>query len=90
MIFRLAILLACAGAVGLAVPKMRADDWPQWGRDASRNIVSDEKDLPVSFDPGKTTPDGSAIDMSTTRNVRWVARLGASDLRGVLLLPDPG
>ena len=76
MKFRLTIVLACAGAVGLAAPAAWADDWPQWGCDASRNMVSDEIGLPVSFSPGETRPDGSAIDMATTRNVRWVTRLG--------------
>jgi len=76
MVIRSEIVLACAGAMGLGAPAARAEDWPQWGRDASRNMVSDEIGLPVSFSPGKTTPDGSAVDMSTTRNVRWLARLG--------------
>lgn len=39
-------------------------DQPQWGRGGSRNMVSDEKGLPDSFDP------------ATGRNIRWVARLG--------------
>ena len=51
-------------------------DWPQFaGRDC-RNMVSDEKDLPDSFTPGTKKEDGSGFDMATTRNVRWIARLG--------------
>jgi len=39
-------------------------------------MVSDEKGLPASFDPGQRLRDGSGIDMATTKNVRWVAKLG--------------
>jgi len=74
MMIRSGILLAFVGVAASCAPAARADDWPQWGRDASRNMVSDEIGLPVSFDPGKTTPDGSAIDIPTTRNVRWPSR----------------
>ena len=40
-------------------------------------MVSDEKGLPESFVPGKKRPDGSGIDLATTENVKWVARLGS-------------
>jgi len=51
-------LLAGAGPV-------HAADQPQWGRAWSRNMVSDERGLPASFDP------------QTGRNVKWTARLGS-------------
>ena len=54
-----------------------AEDWPQWGGRDGRNMVSEEKGLPDSFVPGKKRPDGSGIDPATTKNVRWVARLGS-------------
>src|ERR1035438_9885527 len=41
-----------------------ADDEPQWGRAWSRNMVSDERGLPDSFDP------------ATGRNIKWFAELG--------------
>jgi outer membrane protein assembly factor BamB len=43
-----------------------AADQPQWGARYSRNLVSDELNLPESFDP------------ETGRNVRWVVELGSS------------
>jgi len=55
----------------------RAADWPQWGGHDDRNMVSCEKGLPDDFVPGQKKPDGSGIDMTTTRNVKWVARLGS-------------
>jgi len=41
-----------------------AADQPQWGQAWSRNMVSEEKGLPDSFDP------------KTGRIVKWSARLG--------------
>jgi len=54
-----------------------AADWPQWGGRDWRNMVSDEKGLPDSFEPGKKGSQGQGIDPQTTRNVRWTARLGS-------------
>src|SRR6266849_4907237 len=54
-----------------------AGDWPMWGHDSSRNMVSDEKGLPVSFVAGQFKSGSEEIDMATTKNVRWVAKLGS-------------
>ena len=43
-----------------------AADQPQWGRAWTRNLVSEEKHLPDSFDP------------ETKQNVRWVVDLGTN------------
>src|SRR4051812_3270927 len=53
-----------AGCLVIAAPAVAADQ-PQWGRAWSRNMTSDEKGLPDSFDP------------ATKRNVKWVAELGS-------------
>jgi outer membrane protein assembly factor BamB len=55
----------------------RGGDWPQWGGGPTRNMSSDAKNLPVSFGPGKPKPNTRQIDMSTTRNVKWVVVLGS-------------
>ena len=52
-------------------------DWPSWGRNAHRNLYSPEKGLPASFDPGKFKKGTEDIDMATTKNVRWAAKLGS-------------
>lgn len=51
-------------------------DQPQWGEYGTRNNVSPEKGLPEWFDPGQVDPATGNIDLKTTRNVKWVARLG--------------
>ena len=88
----LLLALALAGA-------LHAADYPQWGGGNTRNMVSDEKGLPIDFDPGKKygpkaapkaagrlrpnaeaankAPGAEDIDMSTTKNCLWVAKLGS-------------
>jgi len=88
------LLLALALAATL-----NAADYPQWGGGNTRNMVSDEKGLPIDFDPGKKygpkaapkeagrlrpnaetankAPGAEDIDMSTTKNCLWVAKLGS-------------
>jgi outer membrane protein assembly factor BamB len=64
--------------LGLVAFTAAADDWPAWGgSDAGRNMYSPEKGLPVSFEPGKAKAGGEEIDPATTRNVKWVAKLGS-------------
>jgi len=53
-----------------------AADWPRWGGHDDCNMISGEKDLPATFVPGTKSPQGAGIDIRTTRNVKWVARLG--------------
>ena len=48
----------------LSLSTLHAADAPQWGQAWTRNMVSAERGLPDSFDPG------------TARNIRWVAKLG--------------
>ncbi|MBN1591180.1 MAG: PQQ-binding-like beta-propeller repeat protein [Pirellulales bacterium] len=74
------LCLACV-VLGLFVfPAAQAAsaDWPQWGGHDARNLVSDERGLADSFEPGKRDPETRDIDASTTRNVKWVARLGSA------------
>ena len=85
------ILLALGGLASL-----NAADWPQWGGKNTRNMVSEEKSLPIDFSPGKklgvkappktagrlradqqAAPTAEDVDMSTTKNCLWVAKLGS-------------
>jgi outer membrane protein assembly factor BamB len=66
-------------ALGLAsLVTVRAEDWPRWGgNDPGRNMYSAAKGLPDSFEPGKFKPNSEEIDLATTKNVKWVAKLGS-------------
>lgn len=55
-----------------------AQDWPQWGgNDPGRNMYSPARGLPDRFEPGKAKPGTEEIDLATTKNVKWVAKLGS-------------
>jgi outer membrane protein assembly factor BamB len=59
--------------------KVQAEDWPQWGRNAQRNMVAEERGLPARFEPGKRKRDRLGVDLNTAKNVKWVARLGSEN-----------
>jgi len=61
----------------LAATSLNAADWGQWGGRETRNMVSDEKGLPSTFVPGKKKAGSEDIDMTTTKNCLWVAKLGS-------------
>ncbi|HEV7868121.1 MAG TPA: PQQ-binding-like beta-propeller repeat protein [Chthoniobacteraceae bacterium] len=55
-----------------------AQDWPQWGgNDPGRNMYSPATGIPAEFNPGKFKPNSEEIDRSTTKNVKWVEKLGS-------------
>lgn len=64
-------------ALGALATAGWAADWPFWGRDSSRNMVSEETGIPDDFDPGKYKENSEEIDMATTRNIKWIAKLGS-------------
>jgi outer membrane protein assembly factor BamB len=76
---RFGLVWVVLGSVGLLLgpQPVRSADSPRWGGRDDSNMVSDEKGLPESFVPGKKRSDGSGIDLATTENVKWVARLGS-------------
>ncbi len=53
-----------------------ADDWPVWGKDKSRNMVSEETGICFDFEPGELKVD-ETVDLSTTKNIKWVGKLGS-------------
>jgi len=71
------IVLAVAGCV-FWTSIGPAADWPRWGGQDSGNMVSDAKGLPDGFVPGSKSPSGGGIDLATTRNVKWTAKLGSA------------
>ena len=67
--FLLVVFAVCAAPA--------AQDWPQWGRDASRNMVSPVTGIPDVIAPGKFKKDSEEIDLATTKNVKFVLKLGS-------------
>ena len=63
------------GIVLLTAPAF-GGDWPQWGHDNSRNMVAPDKGLPETFDPGKAKEGAEELELATTKNVKWVAKVG--------------
>ncbi|MDQ3813794.1 MAG: PQQ-binding-like beta-propeller repeat protein [Armatimonadota bacterium] len=75
MLIRLCIISILS--LGMLPPIVFAADWPMWGRTSARNMVSPETNLPTSFDPGKTKEGSEEIDLATTKNMKWVVKLGS-------------
>ncbi len=77
-----------AGALEQAAMALlpKREDWPAWGgNDPGRNMYSAAKGLPDRFDPGKLIAGTEQVDMATTRNVRWVAKLGSQSYGNVVV-----
>lgn len=62
----------------LALPGTHAGDWPMWGGSPSRNMVAvGASGLPDDIVSGKLLPKSETIDPKSTKNVRWVSKLGS-------------
>jgi outer membrane protein assembly factor BamB len=73
-------LAATALTVTLTFPVTRAlaRDWPMWGGTPTRNMVAPEaKGIPDDISSGKFLPKTETIDPKSTKNVKWVAKLGS-------------
>ena len=68
------MLLTMSAGLGLA--GLNADDWSQWGGTTSRNMISRDT-IPAEFEPGEFVKGTEEVDMATTKNCRWVAKLGS-------------
>lgn len=55
----------------------RAEDWKQWGRTDHKNMYSPAKGLPDKFDPGSFKRGSEEVDLATTKNVKYVVKLGS-------------
>ncbi|MFM7751483.1 MAG: PQQ-binding-like beta-propeller repeat protein [Opitutaceae bacterium] len=69
--------LALLVAASLAVPALRAGEWPMWGGTPSRNMVAVAQGIPDDIHSGKFIPKTETIDPKTTKNVKWVVKLGS-------------
>ncbi|MGC8829301.1 MAG: PQQ-binding-like beta-propeller repeat protein [Verrucomicrobiia bacterium] len=89
MLFNLRYLLAWLALLIIEfLPQINSfcGDWNRWGGpDNSGNMYSAEKNTPVEFDPGKLKQGSDDIDFSTTKNVRWIAKLGSQSYGNVVV-----
>lgn len=54
-----------------------ADDWPQFGRDGTRNAVSPERRPPTTWDIGRREEkEPHELIPGTTKNIKWSVPLG--------------
>src|SRR5687767_14088534 len=65
-----------AGGIVLATTFAIAADWPHWGRDSSRNMVSPEKRLPAEAEIGDA-PEGDQLTPDPAKSLKWVVKLGS-------------
>ncbi|MDF1862575.1 MAG: PQQ-binding-like beta-propeller repeat protein, partial [Verrucomicrobiales bacterium] len=49
-------------------------EWPQWGRDASNNMMSPATGLPTDFTSGELNEEGKA---EGAKHLKWVAEMGS-------------
>ncbi len=73
---RRAAALALLAALS-AAPLASAKDWPMWGGTPSRNMIAEAKGIPDDISSGKFLPKSETVDPKTTKNVRWIAKLGS-------------
>ena len=53
-------------------------DWPMWGGDATRNMVSPAKNPPVAFHPGERVKGrGDEVDPKTVKGQKFTTALGS-------------
>ena len=67
----IAMLSIVAGAAA------HAADWTQWGGSIYRNMISDEKNLPDSWDPGPKNKETEEYDTTKSKNLKWIAKIGS-------------
>ncbi len=78
MMRKLSLFTSLIGGAALSGGALLADDWPQWGGTHDRNMVSTEKNLPgATMEPGRFKRGTEEVDMETTKDVKWVAKVGS-------------
>lgn len=71
-----ALALGCALAAPLhAAPITK--DWPQWGGTPRRNNTPVGRNIPIEWEIGKFDRDTGRWLRGTSRNIKWVAKLGS-------------
>jgi outer membrane protein assembly factor BamB len=67
-----------------AGPAARADDWPMFGRDRTRNAVSPEAGAPTDWQVEVRNQKSGAVE-KPARSIQWSATLGTRNLGGPVI-----
>src|SRR6266496_5644612 len=70
--FAVAVTLGIANSFASASDP-GSGDWPMWGGTPDRNMVSNQKGMPTSW------------DIKTNKNIKWVAKLGSQSYGNVVV-----
>ena len=68
--------LLLTGFAGLTLAAS-AKNWPMWGKDGTRNMVGEAKNLPIDINPGELDDDTEAAILTEAKNIKWAAKLGS-------------
>jgi outer membrane protein assembly factor BamB len=77
------ILVALCGTMCFHAMVHAADDpspninWNQWGGDAARNNTPVGQNIPTGWEVGQLNYDTGEWDLSGSKNIKWVAKLGS-------------
>lgn len=63
-------------------------DWPMWGGDPARNNVPVGNNIPTEWEVGEFDPETGEWDSSTSKNIKWVARLGSQSYGNAVVAGD--
>jgi outer membrane protein assembly factor BamB len=60
-----------------------AQDWPQWGGRAMRNMYSPVKGLPQKFGKVEFKTGSEEVDVKAVKNLKWAAKIGSQSYGNV-------
>jgi outer membrane protein assembly factor BamB len=67
----------------ILISPAHAQDWPQWGGRAMRNMYSPARGLPDQFGKVEFKSGTDEVNKAAVRNLKWVAKLGAQSYGNV-------
>jgi outer membrane protein assembly factor BamB len=76
MSMRFVLALSLFSGALVDARRLLAEDWPMWGRDQTRNMVSPEKHPPTDWQIAVTDVKSGAVTQAA-RNIKWSVHLGS-------------
>ncbi len=87
MIFSLiGFVLACENE-SLSADKV-TKEWAQWGGDSERNNTPEGQNIPSDWSPGEFDGNPAVWQPETSKNIKWVARLGSQTYGNAVVAGD--